>query len=49
MRQAIEAFLDEGLPEVYDESLFSTKCEGIFTHVFDSYGGGGQSLYWARA
>lgn len=49
VRQAIEAFLDDGLPEAYNEPLFNTKCDATYMHVFDSYYGAGQSLYSANA
>lgn len=45
VRQAIEAFLDDGLPEAYDEPLFNAKCDAAYMHVYDSYYGAGQSLY----
>lgn len=49
VRQAIEAFLDDGLPEAYDEPLFNAKCDAAYLHVYDCYYGAGQSLYAANA
>jgi len=49
VRQAIAAFLDKGLPEVYGEQLFNAKCDAAYLHVYDSYYGAGQSLYAATA
>lgn len=48
VRQSIEVALDQGLPNVYSEALFSVKCDAAYLHVYDSYQGGGQSLYGAR-
>jgi type I restriction enzyme R subunit len=47
VRQAIEAFLDEGLPKAYDEPIFNAKCHAAYMHVYDNYYGAGQSLYAA--
>jgi type I restriction enzyme R subunit len=47
VRQAIENFLNDGLPEAYDEPLFNAKCDAAYLHVYDSYYGAGQSLYAA--
>jgi type I restriction enzyme, R subunit len=44
VRQTIEIVLDQ-LPEVYDEEIFSTKCDLAYRHVHDSYFGGGRSIY----
>ena len=49
VRKAIEAFLDDGLPQAYNEPLFNTKCDATYMHVYDSYYGAGQSLYAATA
>ncbi len=45
VRQAIEIVLDRGLPEAYDEDTYSEKCEAAFRHVYESYAGGGASVY----
>lgn len=45
VRLTIERLLDSGLPEVYDESIYNTKCEAAYRHVYDAYYGGGDSLY----
>ena len=36
------------LPEVYDETIFDTKCAATFNHIFTSYAGGGESVYAAN-
>lgn len=45
VEQTIKAILDEGLPEVYDEAIYDTKCAATFNHIFSSYAGGGESIY----
>ncbi|MET0100097.1 MAG: type I restriction endonuclease subunit R [Sedimenticola sp.] len=45
VRRTIEVLLDKGLPEVYDEVIYNTKCDAAYRHVYDAYYGGGQSLY----
>ncbi|WP_298433379.1 type I restriction endonuclease subunit R [uncultured Jannaschia sp.] len=47
VRQSIEIVLDGGLPDVYDEDIFKTKCDALYRHVFEAYHGGGQSIYAA--
>ena len=47
VRQSIEIVLDGGLPDVYDEDIFNTKCDALYRHVFEAYHGGGQSIYAA--
>jgi type I restriction enzyme, R subunit len=47
VRQTIEVLFDKGLPEVYDEEIYETKCNAAFNHIFSSYYGGGQSVYAA--
>lgn len=47
VRQAIEVILDGGLPDAYDETVFNTKCDTLYRHVFDAYQGGGESIYAA--
>ncbi|OWY07707.1 hypothetical protein B6V72_18835 [Thioclava sp. F34-6] len=37
--KAIEVVLDDGLPEAYDEDLYSAKCASIYRHVFEAYHG----------
>lgn len=46
VRQTIEIVLDE-LPEVYDEAIYTSKCEATYRHVYDCYYGGDQSAYSA--
>ena len=48
VRQSIEVILDE-LPDIYDERIYTDKCDRTYRHVFDSYYGGGESLYGAAA
>lgn len=49
VKQAIEIVFDKGLPEVYDEDIYETKCMATFNHIFTSYGGGGESIYRTAA
>ncbi len=41
----IESQLDGGLPKTYTPELFAKKCNVIYQHVYDSYYGGGASVY----
>ncbi|TVR77897.1 MAG: type I restriction endonuclease subunit R [Rhodospirillales bacterium] len=45
VRQTIKVVFDEGLPDIYDESLYEAKCAATFAHIFSSYAGGGESVY----
>ncbi len=45
VRLTIENIFDQGLPEVYDESIYNAKCDAAYRHVYDAYYGGGESLY----
>ena len=45
VRVAINKTLDAGLPEKFDKNIYSTKCELVFDHVYDSYSGPGNSVY----
>ena len=45
VEQAIKKVFDDGLPEVYDEAIFDTKCTAAYQHVYEAYYGGGESLY----
>ncbi|MBY6045285.1 type I restriction endonuclease subunit R [Phaeobacter italicus] len=47
VRQSIEIVLDGGLPDAYDESIFNSKCDALYRHIFEAYQGGGQSVYAA--
>ena len=47
VQQAIKHTLDRGLPDAYDESIFEQKCDNLYRHVYDAYGGGGESIYAA--
>jgi type I restriction enzyme M protein len=42
VRLCIEEFLDK-LPQVYATDLYRAKCEAVYQHVFDSYGGSGEN------
>ncbi len=44
VRVAIEQSL-ERLPKIYTPTLYSTKCDAVYQHVFESYYGEGKSLY----
>lgn len=48
VRTFIKRELDQ-LPEVYSAEIFELKCERAYQHVFDSYYGGGESVYVAAA
>lgn len=47
VQKAIKDFLNDELPEVYDERIYNQKCEQVYQHMFDAYSGGGQSVYAA--
>jgi type I restriction enzyme R subunit len=47
VRLTIEKAFDAGLPDAYDEGIYSVKCEAAYRHVYDAYYGGGASLYAA--
>jgi type I restriction enzyme R subunit len=40
----IEQLLD-GLPPIYADDLYHQKCDQVYQHVYDSYMGGGKSIY----
>ncbi|MGA2585769.1 MAG: type I restriction endonuclease subunit R [Candidatus Aminicenantales bacterium] len=44
VKLCIEEYLDK-LPPVFTQELYRTKCEAVYQHVYDSYGGSGQSVY----
>jgi len=45
VRLTIERMLDQGLPEVYDETIYKAKCDAAYRHIYDAYYGGGQGIY----
>jgi type I restriction enzyme R subunit len=45
VRLAIEDTLDEGLPSVYTPAIYEQKAAAVFEHVFESYPGGGASVF----
>jgi len=47
VRQVIEVVFDQGLPEIYDETIYTVKCETAYRHVYDCYAGAGESIYQA--
>ncbi|MCU0836000.1 MAG: type I restriction endonuclease subunit R [Chromatiaceae bacterium] len=49
VRVTIEKVLDLGLPRAYTPELFEEKTTAVFQHVYDSYYGGGRSIYAAAA
>ena len=48
VRVTIRDVLDEGLPSAFTPERFQEKCDVVYQHVYDSYFGGGRSVY-ARA
>jgi type I restriction enzyme R subunit len=42
VRLCINEFLDK-LPQVYTTELYQAKCEAVYQHVYDSYGGAEQA------
>jgi type I restriction enzyme R subunit len=38
VRDFIDQFYEEKLPETYDDDLFDKKCDLTFMHVYDAYG-----------
>jgi type I restriction enzyme R subunit len=45
VRLMIQDLLDERLPPSYDTELYNQKCDDVYSHIYDSYGGAGQSIY----
>jgi type I restriction enzyme R subunit len=45
VRVAIEEILDQQLPETYTPEVYQQKCEVVYQHVYESYFGGGRSIY----
>lgn len=41
----IETTLDKDLPRSYSTEIYRKKCEIVYEHVYDSYYGGGNSVY----
>jgi type I restriction enzyme R subunit len=48
VKQTVKIVLD-ALPRVYTTTLYEQKCDLAFRHVYDSYAGGGESVYRASA
>lgn len=48
VRHTIEVGLDR-LPERYAREAYKAKCETVYQHVYDSYYGGGRSVYGGAA
>ena len=46
VRLCIEEWLDK-LPQVYTPELYRAKCEAVYQHVYDAYGGGSQGVHAA--
>jgi len=44
VRYTVETVLDH-LPRIYTPQVYEQKCERVYQHVFESYGGQGKSLY----
>lgn len=49
VQNTINIILDESLPESYDASLYERKCLIVYQHVYESYFGGGKSIYQSIA
>jgi len=45
VRVKIEDMLDAQLPARYDTELYYQKCADVYQHIYDSYAGGGESIY----
>lgn len=45
VRQTIEVMFDDQLPEVYDESIYTKKCDLTYRHIFDCYTSGSEGVY----
>ena len=43
VRLCIEEYLDK-LPPVYTPELYRAKCEAVYQHVYDSFGGAEQRV-----
>ena len=48
VRLCLEEFLDK-VPRAYTPELYRAKCEAVYQHVYDSYGGSGQGAYGQAA
>lgn len=44
VRATIKELLD-ALPQAYTTDVYEQKCEAVYQHVYESYGGEGQSVY----
>ncbi|MBI1928539.1 type I restriction endonuclease subunit R [Candidatus Poribacteria bacterium] len=49
VRLTIGKILDDGLPACYTKGLYDQKCEVLFQHIYESYSGGGSSIYAVAA
>jgi type I restriction enzyme R subunit len=45
VRLTIEDMLDKGLPRIYTDELYKSKCEVVYQHVYESYYGEEKSVY----
>jgi type I restriction enzyme, R subunit len=45
VRLMIEDMLDEQLPADYNTDLYYQKCDDVYEHIYDNYGGAGQNIY----
>ncbi len=48
VRLTIEEMLDQ-LPEAFEKPLYKQKCDLVYQHVYESYYGGGSSVYESAA
>ncbi|MGK7919249.1 MAG: hypothetical protein AB4080_04495 [Trichodesmium sp.] len=49
VKVTIEEILDENLPDIYSEEIYELKCQEIYQHIYESYVGGGKSIYQQTA
>ncbi len=49
VKVTIEEILDENLPDIYSEEIYELKCQEVYQHIYESYVGGGKSIYQQTA
>lgn len=42
---AIREILDLNLPRSYEAQIYERKCDEVYSHIYDRYEGGGESVY----
>jgi hypothetical protein len=45
VRDAIEDVLDKELPRVYTPEIYKDKCSRLFAHIYETYTGGGATVF----